>query len=136
MIFTIPTASQTVRYRGEVRSWGDFLSAIKLALAAQKASGGAGLRFLTETITSPTAAEQISLIKQALPQAKWHSWDPTARDGARGQLPDRPTTIYHFDKADVVVSLDADFLTCGPAAVRYTRDFADRRRVTDDAEGR
>ena len=49
--------------------------------------------------------------------------------------PARPAdAIYHLDKADVVVSLDADFLGVGPSMVRYTRDFADRRRVTDDAK--
>ncbi len=48
----------------------------------------------------------------------------------------RPTdAIYHFDKADVIVSLDADFLACGRGSVRYQQDFAARRRVTDDAQG-
>ena len=42
--------------------------------------------------------------------------------------------VYHFDKADVVVTLDADFLSCGPQGVRYSRDFATRRRATIDAE--
>ena len=40
--------------------------------------------------------------------------------------------VYHFDKADVVVSLDADFLTCGPGSVRYQKDFAAHRRVSED----
>src|SRR5580765_2463266 len=40
-----PDRSQTVVFRGEVRAWGDFLSAIKAGLAAQKAKQGAGLRF-------------------------------------------------------------------------------------------
>src|SRR3954452_18120868 len=40
--------------------------------------------------------------------------------------------MHHFDKADVVVALDSDFLACGPAAIRYSKDFATRRRVTDD----
>src|SRR5208282_2742033 len=39
-------------------------------------------------------------------------------------------TVYHLDQADVVVSLDADFLSAGPGAVRYAHDFADKRRVT------
>src|SRR5208282_3829193 len=39
-------------------------------------------------------------------------------------------TVYHLDQADVVVSLDADFLSAGPGAVRYARDFADNRRVS------
>ena len=40
--------------------------------------------------------------------------------------------INHFDKADVVLSLDADFINCGPGSVRYQRDFAAGRRVMDD----
>ncbi len=38
-------------------------------------------------------------------------------------------TIYHFDQADVIVSLDADFLSCGPGNLLYARQFADQRRV-------
>ncbi len=130
-----PDRAQTVQYRSEVRGWGEFLTAVTLALSAQKGTG-AGLRFLTETITSPTVAEQVSLIQKAYPQARWHQWDPVPSDGARAaarQASGHPAdTIYHFDKADLVVSLESDFLTCGPASLRHTRDFANRRRVTDE----
>ena len=38
-----PDRAQTVTYRGEVRGWGDFLSArCKSALGSQKAKQGAG----------------------------------------------------------------------------------------------
>ena len=47
------------------RGWGEFLAAIKAASRRRKAKQGAGLRFLTE-LTSPTLAEQIALIQQAL----------------------------------------------------------------------
>jgi len=36
---------------------------------------------------------------------------------------------YDFAKADVVLSLDADFLGSGPGQVRYSKDFATRRRI-------
>src|SRR5207248_7876154 len=49
-----PDRSQTVLFRSEVRGWGDFLSAIRNSLAVQKSKQGAGLRFLTETVTSPS----------------------------------------------------------------------------------
>ncbi len=130
-----PDRSQTVTYRGEVRPWGAFLSAMQSALGAQKASQGAGIRFLTEPITSPSLAELIATVLQDYPRATWHQYDPIARDGARMGL--RQATggaadaVYHLDKADVIVSLDADFLGCGPASIRYTRDFADRRRITE-----
>ena len=133
-----PDRAQTVQYRSEVRGWGDFLSAVKGSLGTQKAKQGAGLRFLSETITSPTIGEQVTLIQQAFPQARWHQWDPVPRDGARAaaaQGAGRPAdAIYHFDKADVVVTLDADVLTSGAASVRYARDFADRRRAGVDTE--
>ena len=38
-------------------------------------------------------------------------------------------TVYRFDQADVVVSLDADFVCAGPGHVRYARDFASRRVI-------
>jgi MoCo/4Fe-4S cofactor protein with predicted Tat translocation signal len=133
-----PDRSQTVLYRRDVRGWGDFLSAIKSSLALQKAKQGAGLRFLTETITSPTVGEQMALLQQVYPQSKWHQWDPVPRDGARAAA--RESTgapsdaIYHFDQADVIVTLDSDFLACGASSVRYAHDFAGRRRGGVDVE--
>ena len=61
-----------------------------------------------------------------LPEAKWHQWDAVygACRAAR-----RRHALYKFDNADVVVSLDADFLGFGPGAVRYTKDFSSRRRM-------
>jgi MoCo/4Fe-4S cofactor protein with predicted Tat translocation signal len=134
-----PDRGQTVVNRGEVRGWGNFLTAIQDALLNQKSKQGSGLRFLTETITSPTVAEQVSLIQKAYPQARWHQWDPVSRDGARAaaqQAAGRASdALYHFDKADVIVTLDSDFLNCSASAVRYSHDFAERRRAGVDREG-
>jgi molybdopterin-containing oxidoreductase family iron-sulfur binding subunit len=123
-----PDRLQSVRYRSAVRGWGDVVSAILSALNPQRSKQGAGLRFLAETITSPTVAEQMTLIQQAYPQARWHKWDPSAK-AATAEAP-----IYDFSKADVVVALDADFFSCGPAAIKYSRDFATRRREGTDPE--
>ena len=41
-------------------------------------------------------------------------------------------TYYDFSNANVVVSLDSDFLASGPASLRYARQFAARRRVRGD----
>src|SRR5688572_23472272 len=124
-----PDRAKTVTFRGEVRSWSNFLTAAQSALTAQKGRQGAGLRFLTGPITSPSAAEIIATIARDYPQASWHQWDPA---GLQGTLANSQHAIYHFDKADVVLSLDADFLSNGPGCVRYQKDFATRRRVTDD----
>jgi MoCo/4Fe-4S cofactor protein with predicted Tat translocation signal len=123
-----PDRLQAVRYKSAVRNWSDATGAIRSALNIQKGKQGGGLRFLSETITSPTVAEQMALIQQAFPQAKWHQWDPTAKPWAA------ETPVYDFAKADVVVTLDADFLGGGPASIKYSRDFSTRRREGVDAE--
>src|SRR5829696_2075369 len=129
-----PDRAKTVLYRGEVRGWGDFLTAMQNVLADQKLKQGAGLRFLTETITSPTIGEQIGLIQQAFPQAKWHQWDGVTSAAATQAATGLSDAIYHFDKADVIVTLDSDFLGCGGGSIRYSRDFANRRRAGIDVE--
>ena len=128
-----PDRSQVVRNVGEIRPWSAFLDAARRALGAQRERQGAGLRLLTETITSPTLAEQIRGLLKDYPQAKWHQYEPVARDTARAGAVmafGEPIDVqYHLDKADVILSLDADFLGCGPGSVRYVRDFTRRRQL-------
>ena len=126
-----PDRAKTVTYRGEVRSWSNFLTAAQGALTSQKSRQGAGLRFLTGPITSPSLAELMATVLRDYPQAKWHQFDPAGMQGATGSSA-TPHPVYHFDKADVIVALDADFIGYGPGNVRYQRDFADRRRITDE----
>jgi len=137
-----PDRSQTMLNLGDPRTWGEFLNELNVRLngdenkkiVGQRAKQGAGLRILTETITSPTFADQMNRLKAEFPQAKWHVYEPATRNGARlgAQMAfGQPVnTVYQFDKADVVLSLDADFLTNGPGSVRYARDFMSRRRLT------
>ena len=128
-----PDRSQTLTYLAEIRTWAQFLANMRSAVVAQRPVGGAGLRILTETVTSPTLAAQIQAILRELPAAKWHQWDPAGRDGARGgalAALGRPAeAVYHFDHAGLVLSLDADFVSEGPANLRHIRDFVARRRL-------
>jgi len=127
-----PDRSQSVMSMGDQRSWASFLSTVRGPLAAQKSLQGAGIRILTRTITSPTLADQIRNLQKVYPQAKWHVYEPLNRDtvleGAKIAFGQPVETRYDFTKADVVVSLDADFLYAGyPGNVKYIRDFASRR---------
>jgi len=126
-----PDRAQTVTYRGEVRGWSMFVVAMQQALAAQKARGGAGLHFLTPPITSPSLAQMLAGILRDFPSARWHQYDAVARPAALPAAAAHATTVYQFDKADVIVALDADFLGCGPGSVRYAKDFSARRRLTE-----
>ena len=67
------------------------------------------------------------------PEAKWHVYEPiyrdAARQGTRMAFGEDVDAVYDFTKADVVLSLDADFLQCGPGTLRYAADFMSARRA-------
>src|SRR5260370_3998627 len=127
-----PGRSQSVTAMEDQRSWQSFLTVIRGPLNAQKALRGAGIRILTPTISSPTLADQLRNFLKIYPQAKWHVYEPVNRDnvleGAKLAFGQPVETRYDFEKADVIVSLDADFLYAGfPGNVHYIRAFAKRR---------
>ncbi|MGH9398732.1 MAG: TAT-variant-translocated molybdopterin oxidoreductase, partial [Thermoanaerobaculia bacterium] len=127
-----PDRSQTLTRLSEIRPWSALLAEIKLVLEKERPGKGAGLRILTTTVTSPTLAAQLADFQKAFPAARWICWEPCGREnadqGARLAFGAPCQTRYAFDKADVVLSLGADFLGSGPAQPRYVRDFTSRRR--------
>jgi len=130
-----PDRSQAVLKDGQTSTWEDFIGALNGALAAQRGKGGAGLRILTETVTSPTLIGQMQALLQLFPQARWYQYEPGSGDGARAgarlAFGQPVNTIYNFDQANLVVSLDADFMLTAPGRVRYARDFMAGRLVRD-----
>jgi molybdopterin-containing oxidoreductase family iron-sulfur binding subunit len=135
-----PDRSQTPMYRGETRPWTQFMAEIRGLIQKEgdglKAKKGAGLRFLTETITSPSLAAQMKSILTDFPEAKWHQYEPSNRDNARAgavmAFGQPVNTIYDFSKADRILSLGSDFLACQPGSLRYARDYAAKRRISGD----
>jgi len=128
-----PDRSNVPLFREEARTWSTFVGELRTALDEQRPKQGAGIRFLTETITSPTLAAQLKGILTEFPQAKWHQYEPVNNDNARAgammAFGQPVNTIYDFSKADRILSLDADFLSAHPGTLKYARDFAVRRRV-------
>jgi MoCo/4Fe-4S cofactor protein with predicted Tat translocation signal len=134
-----PDRSQTILQLGEIRPWSAVIAAVRGGLSAQAATKGAGLRILTETVASPTLAAQIQQVLAQHPGAKWIQWEPVNRDnaraGARTAFGQYLAPLYDLTQADVILSLDADFLSSeGPDNLHYTRQFASRRRVEDNAD--
>jgi len=130
-----PDRLQTPLFREEARTWSTFVGEIRTALDEQRPKQGAGIRFLTETVTSPTLAAQLKGILTEFPQAKWHQYEPANNDNARAgavmAFGQALNTTYDFSKADRILSLDADFLAAMPGTLKYARDFAARRRITE-----
>ncbi len=130
-----PDRSRTVTHQGEIRPWGDLVEVIQAALEAQSEYGGAGLRILTESITSPTLASQIEVILERFPAARWHQYEPVHRDnsleGARLAFGRAVEARYDLEKADAVLSLEHDFVYPSARSLRDIRHFTARRRMED-----
>jgi Fe-S-cluster-containing dehydrogenase component len=114
-----PERSQAVMNRGQVSTWEVLLAELANAAQEWKRDTGRKLRFLTRHETSPTFLDQMERLLDKYPAAKWHEYEPLATRA--------PSTIYDFSKAEVIVSLGADFLGFGSASLKYARDFAARR---------
>src|SRR5205809_6627296 len=65
-----PDRAQAVMRGENITTWNDFLRDVDVVLQAQQASGGAGIRILTESITSPTLISQLQFLQQRFPNAK------------------------------------------------------------------
>jgi MoCo/4Fe-4S cofactor protein with predicted Tat translocation signal len=129
-----PDRSQVVtRFGTRISTWNAFVQSLQTELDGQRANQGAGLRIVTGLVTSPTLASQLNAILAEFPQAKWHQYEPAgsdnARAGARLAFGRDVETIYNLANAEVILSLDANFLGEGPAHIRYARDFSNMRRV-------
>jgi MoCo/4Fe-4S cofactor protein with predicted Tat translocation signal len=125
--------SQHVMYRGENRQWEEFVEAYRDKMAASK--DGTGIYFLSTTITSPTLARQWQAVQAAYPKAKLAQYDPAiagtwAEKGIAFQA--------DLSAADVIVSLDADFISGAayPGFHKLVRDYANRRKQPENGMNR
>jgi len=127
-----PDRMQTLTNVGEILPWSAFIGAMRTVATTQQATKGAGLRILTETIASPTLAAQLEDILARFPAAVWHQWDTAseinAAAGLRMAAGNAASVHYNIERAAVIVALDADLFGCGAGHLRYSREFARRRR--------
>ncbi len=129
-----PDRSQEVLYRGNPSTWQAFMTQIRAKLDENRVDGGAGVRFLTETVTSPTLVAQMRQILAELPNARWYQYEPVNKDnsiaGAKMAFGSTAQPIYKFDQATRVLSLDADIFS--NFNVRYIKDFNKSRLYSEE----
>jgi molybdopterin-containing oxidoreductase family iron-sulfur binding subunit len=127
-----PDRAQTVTQAGQISTWDGFITSLRPRLDQFRKNGQA-LRILTETITSPSLADLLNQILAAYPGCRWHQYEPLHRDneraGSRLAFGRYVDAQYRFANADVILSLDSDFLTTLPGKLSYAREFARRRRI-------
>ncbi len=117
-----PDRSQHVRFRGQNAEWPYFQQQFSDAIG--QLPGGQGLYFLSEVTTSPSFAAQWKQLQAKYPQAKLVQYEPV------GSGTDNTGTQYKLEDADVILSLDADFLggIAFPGFLPMSSAYAERHR--------
>jgi len=123
-----PDRSQTIRQGNDISTRDAFTQFVGARIEAHEQDQGAGLFLLTGKTTSPTLADQLQRLHERFPKLSWCSYEPAAPVRAQSILGHDAEPVYDLSKADIIVSLDADFLLDGPANLVLTKAFSKKRR--------
>ena len=128
-----PDRSESVLFRGGLSTWGQFTGALSTEAQSIGSRKGEGLAILTGATSSPTLISQMNALLAQWPSAKWYSHEPSVNPAvaaAAKKIAGRSAFVsYDFSQADVILSLESDFLNSGPASLKYARQFAAKRAV-------
>ncbi len=122
--------------KGKKTSWKALDAAVRAALK-KLADEGKEVALITRTVTGPASKAVIELLKAAYPNVRhvmyepesaYALWKAHALAGMGAALPD-----FRFEKADVIVGLDADFLGTWISPAAFTHRYVQGRDV--DANG-
>jgi len=117
-----PDRSRAVVRAGERADYEkDFRPAFDKLLEKHRRDGGAGLVVLSGRTASPSVRRLRDEVRAAMPGVRFVEWEPTDPD----PLPYEAE--YDLTNADVILSLDADFLGWEDEGVRHKRAWADGR---------
>jgi molybdopterin-containing oxidoreductase family iron-sulfur binding subunit len=118
---------------GQEAAWEEIDREVRARLDAIRRKGGA-VRVLSGTITSPTTAALIQRLLGGLADARHVAYDPLscsavldAHERTHGA---RVLPHYRLDRADMIVSFDADFLGSWLSPVEFTHAYRAGRPLT------
>lgn len=105
---------------------------------ASKLKPDANIRILANTILSPTTKKALADFTTKFPNTKVVMYDPASSSAileanqacfAQAVIPG-----YHFDRAQVIVAFEADFLGTWISPVEYAAQYVKGRRITDKSK--
>src|SRR4029077_1688927 len=129
-----PTRSKRFVRHGKTSKGEDFQAYVGELRNKLLSNHGDGLAFLVQETNSPTRERLRGELEKNLPGMRWCVYEPlldqemsSAVEAAFGA---GARAIPRFDRADVVLALDSDFLDCGQGDLASVRAFTSRRRVS------
>ena len=128
-----PDRLRAPSYKGESRSWEEAEKALVQSLSDARLMDKPIL-LLTGAVASPTQKALIDDLKLAFPSLRHCAWEPSAPQSeseAAGLLYGSAVSPRpRFDRADLVLSLQCDFLGVDANAPLFIREFAARRTLS------
>jgi molybdopterin-containing oxidoreductase family iron-sulfur binding subunit len=116
--------------KGAAATWADADTAIRTQLAAT-AQAGKRIVVLTNTVISPSTKRAVEALKATYPTVEHVQYDTISYSGITGanlkSFGKRVMPSYDLTKADVIVSVDADFLSSWGSATEHSWQYANRR---------
>ena len=126
-----PDRSQRPLFRGNPASWAAFADDVA-SWPGRFANDGSDFHVVSGRIVSPTLLAQRQQWSSRWPGMHWYQHAPVAPDHAdqAAMLAFGQAVVprYHLEQADVILSLEGDFLGAMPGRVAYARAFAARRQ--------
>ncbi len=127
----VPAKTRTVTKVRDRAAFEKYLAELRTQMSAD---GGAGFAVLTEETLSPTRERLRGELEKLFPKMRWAQYEPALSEaqnfGTQISFGDNTRLVPRFERADVILALDSDFLDCGEGDVASSRAFANRRRVT------
>lgn len=106
-----PDRSRGIRRNGERSTREEFISFANSHFSNRQQR----IAFITEENSSLTLQRLREQASERFPNAEWFTWEPfgddAAMEGTRIAFGRRLRTVNHFDRAQVVVALDSDFMS-------------------------
>ena len=117
---------------GTTTTWEEFDKFAKEFAA--KSGDGAGVAILAERNAGPAWRALAAAAAKKWAKAMWVDYTPLPHDnvveGAKLATGTAAQPLYAYDKAEVVLSLDYDFLGADTTGVEETKKFTSKRKVT------
>ena len=131
-----PDRSKNVIRNGTLVPLQDFLTTWSKLYDKYINTGGIGLAVISEISVAPTFTRLKKEFHKTFPKAKWIVYNPISDENiVRGiEIATGKTalSVYDFEKAKVIVSLDSDFLLLESGSVKNSIGFANGRRVKSE----
>jgi molybdopterin-containing oxidoreductase family iron-sulfur binding subunit len=128
-----PDRSRTVKQNGKDKEYEDFVTFWSGLYEEFSKNRGKGLAVLSESFSSPTLARLKNDFTKKFPRAHWATYEPISDENiykaVKNMTGESLRPIYHYDKADVILSLDSDFLQTESESISAARGFAEKRNI-------